>query len=102
MRHWILSDSALYSNLGEKTDTEGKKNAGRTQKAVPVHPKATKFLKAVVLLAGALASSIPPISSGTGLQEADMLQIIISLTITILCFSAYFIIRHMEKTGKIR
>jgi len=29
-----------------------------------------------------------------------MLQIIISLTITVLCFSAYFIIRHMEKDGQ--
>jgi len=31
-----------------------------------------------------------------------LFQLIISLTIAVLCFSAYFIIRHMEKTGKIR
>lgn len=31
-----------------------------------------------------------------------LIQLILSITITILCFTAYFIIRHMEKTGKIR
>ena len=31
-----------------------------------------------------------------------LFQIVISATITVLCFTAYFMIRHMEKTGKIR
>jgi len=31
-----------------------------------------------------------------------VLQFILSLAAAILCFTAYFLIRHMEKTGKIR
>ena len=44
------------------------------------------------------ASFAPPMSYGVGLQGVDMLfQLILSVSITVLAFTAYFMLRRMRK-----